>query len=258
MSDAKKKASDFRALHVPGRPLVLFNIWDPGSAKAVTSAGAKAIATGSWSVSSASGFSDGERVPLDLVIDNLSRIVGATALPVSIDIESGYGKTPEEVERTIARTIRAGAIGCNLEDSLPETGELREVAEQVQRIRQARAAAEAAGIPYFINVRTDVFFGRSPAPHDAAMLENAAERARAYADAGADGIFAPGLTDLGLITRLVEAAPLPLNVMVSEKTPSLDKLAQAGVARVSHGPGPYLAVMKKLEELARNAIDSRA
>ena len=256
MSDATKKASDFRALHVPGRPLVLFNIWDAGSAKAVTSAGAKAIATGSWSVSAASGFSDGEGVPLELVIDNLNRIVGATPLPVSIDIERGYGKTPEEVGRTIARTIRAGAIGCNLEDSLPENGELREVSEQVKRIRQARSAAEAAGIPYFINLRSDVFFGRSSAPHDEAMVRAAAERARAYADAGADGLFAPGLTDLGLIARLAEASPLPLNVMVGEKTPSLGKLAQAGVARVSHGPGPYLAVMKKLEELAHNAFEA--
>lgn len=256
LSDAKQKAEAFHALHVRGRPLVLFNIWDPGSAKAVTSAGAKAMATGSWSVSSATGFKDGEGVPLDLVMDNLSRIVAATALPVSIDIESGYGKTPEEVGRTIARTIKAGAIGCNLEDSHPEDGSLREVSEQVQRIRQARAAAEAAGIPYFINLRTDVFFGKSAAPHDARMVEAAAERARAYADAGADGLFAPGLTDLGQIARLAEASPLPLNVMVSEKTPSLGKLAQAGVARVSHGPGPYLAVMKKLDELARSAFEA--
>lgn len=256
MSDTKTKANNFRALHVSGRPLVLFNIWDPGSAKAVTSAGAKAIATGSWSVASASGFSDGEGVPLDLVIDNLSRIVGVTALPVSIDIESGYGKTPEEVGRTIARTIKAGAVGCNLEDSYPENGELREVPEQVKRIRQARAAAEAAGIPYFINLRTDVFFGKSASPHDEAMVRAATERARAYADAGADGLFTPGLTDLELIARLAEASPLPLNVMVSEKTPNLGKLAQAGVARVSHGPGPYLAVMKKLDELARSAFEA--
>jgi 2-methylisocitrate lyase-like PEP mutase family enzyme len=182
--------------------------------------------------------------------------VATTPLPVSIDIESGYGKTPEEVGRTIARILRAGAIGCNLEDSFPENGNLREVSEQVQRIRQARAAAEAAGIPYFINVRTDVFFGKSAALHDAAMVQAAAERAQAYADAGADGIFAPGLTDLGLIAQLAEAVPLPLNVMVSDKTPSLGKLAQAGVARVSHGPGPYLATMKKLEELARSAFDT--
>jgi 2-methylisocitrate lyase-like PEP mutase family enzyme len=255
MSDAKKKAGDFRALHVPGRPLILFNVWDPGSAKAVAGAGAKALATGSWSVASACGYQDGEQVPLDLVIDNLRRIAGATELPVSIDIESGYGKTPEDVARTIGRTLGAGAVGCNLEDSFPENGELRETAEQVKRIRQARAAAEAAGIPYFINVRTDVFFrGAAGGAHDAAMVRSAAERARAYAGAGADGLFAPGLTDLGLISSLVEASPLPLNVMFSEKTPAISSLAQAGVARVSHGPGPYLAAMKRLAELAREAM----
>lgn len=254
MSDTKKRAGDFRALHVRGRPLILFNVWDPGSAKAVANAGAKAIATGSWSVASAFGFPDGEQVPRELVLDNLRRIAAVTSLPVTIDIESGYGKNPDEVGRTIGLTLAAGAIGCNLEDSFPENGELREISEQVKRIRQARAAADAAAIPYFINVRTDVFFGRSPSPHDAAMVRAAAERARAYADAGADGIFAPGLTDLGLISRLVEAIPLPLNVMVGEKTPAIGSLAQAGVARVSHGPGPYRAVMKQLEDLARETL----
>ena len=254
MSDAKQKAKDFRALHVPGQPLVLFNIWDPGSAKAVAKAGAKALATGSWSVAAACGFSDGEQVPLDLVIDNLSRIAGATELPVSVDIESGYGKTPEDVGRTISRTISASAIGCNLEDSHPENGKLREVSEQVARIRQARATADATGIPYFINVRIDVFFGVSGQPHDAAMVEATAERARAYADAGADGIFAPGLADLGLIARLAAASPLPLNIMAGGDTPSIGSLAEAGVARVSHGPGPYRAVMARLEELARGAL----
>jgi 2-methylisocitrate lyase-like PEP mutase family enzyme len=158
MTEANKKADDFRALHVPGRPFVLFNIWDAGTAKAVAVSGARAIATGSWSVAAANGFRDGEDVPLDLAIDNLARIVRATTLPVTIDIESGYGKTADAAGRTIARTIEAGAIGCNLEDSFPENGKLRDIAEQAERIRQARLAADAAGLRYFINARTDVFF----------------------------------------------------------------------------------------------------
>jgi hypothetical protein len=116
MSDQKSKAEQFRALHVPGKPFVLFNIWDPGSAKAVTAAGAKAIATGSWSVANANGFADGEHIPLGFAIDNLRRIVDATCLPVSIDLESGYGDTPQLVGETIGRAIDAGAIGCNLEE----------------------------------------------------------------------------------------------------------------------------------------------
>jgi 2-methylisocitrate lyase-like PEP mutase family enzyme len=254
MSDLKKKADDFRALHVPGRPLVLFNIWDPGSAKAVAMSGASAIATGSWSVAAANGFNDGERLPLDLVIDNLTRIVRATVLPVTVDIESGYGKTAEEVGHTIGLTIEAGAIGCNLEDSFPENGKLRELAEQTARISHARMVADRAGIPYFINARTDVFFQKPPAEHDDTLLKAAIDRALAYADAGADGIFAPGLVDRAMISRLVDATRLPLNIMVGDNTPSLDVLADAGVARVSHGPGPYLTVMKMFEEIARAAM----
>ena len=254
MSDQTTKARAFQALHVPGKPLVLFNVWDAGSAKAVAEAGAKALATGSWSVAAANGYADGEKIPLDLVMGNFQRIVGATALPVSVDIESGYGKTPEDVGRTVARTLEAGAIGCNLEDSFPETGKLRDVAEQVQRVRAARKAAEAAKIPYFINARTDVFFQAPAAQHDAAMVAAAVERAKAYAEAGASGFFAPGLVDGALIARLASAIPLPLNVMVSQGTPALGVLGEAGVARVSHGPGPYLAAMRSLTEAARAAM----
>jgi 2-methylisocitrate lyase-like PEP mutase family enzyme len=130
MTDQRGKAEQFRELHVPGKPLILFNIWDVGSAKAVANAGANAIATGSWSVAHANGFDDGERIPLPLVIDNLRRIVGTTDLPVTIDLESGYGVTTEMVGATIGLAIEAGAIGCNLEDSFPVNGQLREIVEQ--------------------------------------------------------------------------------------------------------------------------------
>jgi 2-methylisocitrate lyase-like PEP mutase family enzyme len=258
MSDSKNKAEAFRALHVAGRPLVLFNVWDPGSAKAVAAAGASAIATGSWSVAAANGFADGEHTPLDLAIDNLTRIVGATVLPVSIDLESGYGKTAAEVGHTIGRAIKAGAVGCNLEDSFPESGKLRTSNEQVQRIREARLVADAAGFRYFINARVDVFFQKPPPQHDESMLKEAIERAHAYADAGADGIFAPGLIDRALIARLAAASPLPLNILIDEGSPGIEALAAAGVARVSHGPGPYLEVMKMLEERARAVTAGRA
>lgn len=254
MSQQAEKARAFAAFHIPGKPLVLFNVWDPGSAKAVAQAGAKALATGSWSVAAAYGFADGEKIPLELALDNFRRIVESTALPVSMDIESGYGKTPEEVGRTVARTLEAGAIGCNLEDSFPADGTLRDQAEQVQRIRAARKAAEAAGIPYFINARTDVFFQGQAKDHDAAMVEAALGRARAYAEAGASGLFVPGLVDKELIKRLCSASPLPVNVMVSTSTPGLAVLAEMGVARVSHGPGPYRSAMQALTDSARVAL----
>lgn len=253
MSQADK-ARAFAALHVPGKPIVLFNVWDPGSAKAVAQAGAKALATGSWSVAAAHGFADGEKLPLDLALDNFRRIAESTALPVSMDIESGYGKTPEEVGRTVARTLEAGAVGCNLEDSVPADGTLRSQDEQVQRIRAARQAAEAAGIPYFINARTDVFFQGPAKPHDAALLETALARAKAYAEAGASGLFVPGLVDKELIERLCGASPLPVNVMMSKDMPGLAVLAEMGVSRVSHGPGPYLSAMRALTEAAKVAL----
>ena len=137
MNDQTRKAEQFRALHIPGEPLVLFNIWDAGTAKAVTAGGAKAIATSSWSVANANGFTDGECIPLALAIENLRRIVGATDLPVTIDLEGGYGDRPEVVGETIALAIDAGAVGCNLEDSFPANGRrLRETVEQCDRIRR--------------------------------------------------------------------------------------------------------------------------
>jgi 2-methylisocitrate lyase-like PEP mutase family enzyme len=253
MTDQARKAERFRGLHIPGKPLVLFNIWDAGSASAVASAGAKAIATGSWSVANANGFADGERTPLALAIDNLRRIVGATQLPVTVDLESGYGDAPEVVGETVTLAIDAGAVGCNLEDSFPANGKLRERIDQVYRIRRARQVADAAKIHFFINARTDIFFQQSPEQHNDAMVSEAIDRAHAYAEAGADGLFAPGLADIVLIARLVEGSPVPLNIMVGDLTPPLRTLAENGVARVSHGPGPYLIAMKRLEEAARAA-----
>jgi 2-methylisocitrate lyase-like PEP mutase family enzyme len=256
MTSLSEKAEQFRSLHVRGQPLVLFNIWDVGSAKAVESAGARALATGSWSVAKANGHEDGEQVPIDLAIENLARIARATELPVTIDLESGYGRRPETVGRTIERSIDAGAVGCNLEDSDPATGALREIAEQVERIKHARKAAEARQVRYFINLRSDVFFLQRPTQaSEDAKVASVLERASAYAAAGADGLFVPGLANAALIRRVVEGSPLPVNIMVSDETPPLRELASLGVARVSHGPGPYLLAMKRLEEAARGAMN---
>jgi len=253
MADQTRKAEQFRALHIPGKPLVLYNIWDAGGAKAVAASGAKAIATSSWSVANANGFSDGEQTPLALAIENLRRIIGATDLPVTIDLESGYGDASAMVGETIGLAIDAGAVGCNLEDSFPANGKLRKTMDQVDRIRRTRQTVDAADIRFFINARTDVFFQRPPADHDGAMVVEAIERARAYAEAGADGLFVPGLADITLIARLAEVAPLPLNIMVGDATPPVRALAEHGVARVSYGPLPYLRAMMALEEAARAA-----
>jgi 2-methylisocitrate lyase-like PEP mutase family enzyme len=253
MLNLKEKAEQFRALHVPGRPLVLFNAWDPGSAKAVAAGGALAIATGSWSVAAANGYADGEKFPFDLAIDNLARIANSVALPVTIDLESGYGEHPESVAESVRRAIRAGAIGCNLEDSVPGSGALRAADDQARRLAAARSAAAGLELPFFINARTDLFLGSAPATHGA-LVADAIARAAAYAEAGADGFFVPGLADKELIARLVAASPLPINIMVTDATPPLKDLADLGVARVSHGPRPFLQMMKALEQATRAAM----
>lgn len=250
MSTQQNKAQAFRSLHTPGRPLVLFNIWDAGSAKTVAAAGAAALATGSWSVAAANGYADGEQIPLEVALANLGRIVAASALPVTLDLESGYGATPAEVGRSVAAAIAAGAIGCNIEDSHPADGSLREIDAQAARLAAARAAADASGIALFLNARSDVFFQRPATAHDAQMVADALQRAAAYAAAGADGLFVPGLADPDLIAALCKASPLPVNIMVGPGTPPTAALAQAGVARISHGPGPYLAAMKAVQDAA--------
>jgi 2-methylisocitrate lyase-like PEP mutase family enzyme len=249
-----EKAARLRALHVPGAPLVLFNVWDVGSARAVAAAGAPAIGTSSWSVAAARGFADGERVPRAFALAVARDIVAGTDLPVTVDLESGYGESPDAVAETIAEAIAAGVVGANLEDSVPANGTLRAVPEQVDRLRAARRSADASGVPMFINARTDVFFQRPPTEHTPAMVADALERARAYADAGADGVFAPGLIDLALIADLAAASPLPVNVMVTDPTVPLGDLAATGVARISHGPMPYLFAMKMLEDRALAAL----
>jgi 2-methylisocitrate lyase-like PEP mutase family enzyme len=254
MVNQKARAEALRSLHIPGQPLVLFNAWDAGSAKTVAAAGAKAIATGSWSVAAAHGYADGEGLPLDLAIANLERIVAAVDLPVTIDLEAGYGAGPAAVAQSVTRAIKAGAVGFNFEDQVIGGDALFSIDDQVVRIRAARAAAEELAIPAFINARTDVFLKSDPSSHDAELLGAALTRAAAYADAGASGLFVPGLVASNLIGKLCAVSPLPVNVMVLPALPPPAQLAKLGVARISHGPGPYRLAMRALEQAAREAF----
>lgn len=253
-SAQRARAAAFRALHLPGRPLVLYNVWDAGSARAVAAAGAAAIATGSWSVAAAHGYDDGERLPLSLVLGNVARIARVVDLPVSVDLEAGYGDDPAGVGASVAAAIAAGAVGANLEDARPADGSLREPDEQAARLAAARAAADRLGVPAFLNARTDLFLATARAHHDAALVDAALARAQRYAAAGADGLFVPGLVAPELIARLAGASPLPVNVMASADAPDRATLARLGVARVSHGPAPYRRLLRQLEDDARAAL----
>jgi 2-methylisocitrate lyase-like PEP mutase family enzyme len=253
MSAQIEYAAAFHRLHVKGRPIVLYNIWDAGTAQAVARAGAKAIATGSWSVAAAHGFADGECIPLDSALANLREIVAAVQLPVTLDLETGYGTAPDAVAATVTKVIQAGAIGCNLEDRIIGAEGLYPVEDQAARLRAVRAAADRAGIPFFINARTDLFLKADPATHDAALATAALARAAAYAEAGASGFFAAGLIDESLIVRVCAECPLPVNILARPNAPSGKRLAALGVARISYGPGPYRAAIKAIEDAAQLA-----
>lgn len=254
MTTQKEKAEAFKALHVKGSPVILFNIWDAGSAKAVEQAGAKALATGSWSVAAANGFADGEELPLNLALANLERIVASVSLPVTLDFEGGYATELSQLKENIQKVIAAGAIGINFEDQVIGGEDLYSIEDQSARIAAVREAADKASIPLFINARTDVFLKTYPAKHTEEQLEEAVRRADAYAAAGASGLFAPGLRDTQLIKALCERTSLPVNVMMLPDAPPTKTLAQQGVARISYGPRPFRQMTAALQEAAKTAF----
>ena len=252
MKNQIQRAQDLMNLHIKGDPLILVNVWDAGSAKAVQEMGAKAIATSSWSVAVAHGYEDGEKIPFDLVLANLKRIVAITDLPVTIDIEGAYGESPLTVKDTVTKVIEAGAVGINFEDQIVAHNELYSIEDQCERIKAAREAAEQASIPLFINARTDLFLKDNS--DSQRLLEEAIRRAGAYAEAGADGFFTPGLQNAKHIEILCKLAPLSINIMILPDTPSPKHLAELGVARISYGPAPYCQAMDALKEASRKAF----
>ena len=254
MATPKEKADAFKALHVKGAPVILFNVWDAGSARAVEQAGAKAIATGSWSVAAANGFADGEETPLALALANIERIVASVSLPVTLDFEGGYATDLSELNENITKVIAAGAIGINFEDQIVAGEGLYSIEEQSARIAAVREAADNAGIPLYINARTDVFLKTYPAKDTEEQLEETLRRGDAYAAAGGSGLFVPGIRDLGLIKTLCERSSLPVNVMMLPDAAPTKTLAEQGVARISYGPIPYRQMIAALQEAARKAF----
>ena len=245
------KFDDFAKLHVAGDPLVLFNAWDAGSAAAVAKSGAKAVATGSASVSMANGYGDSEEVPLDFALANAARIANAIDLPVTIDFEGGYARGGETLTANGRRLADTGAIGCNFEDQIVGTDRLYEVGEQCARIAALRSGV---GADFFINLRTDLFLKAPSGEHDTSLADQAIERGKAYADAGANGFFIPGLADVSLVDRIAKAVSLPVNAMHLPNGPSRAQWASAGIARVSHGPFPFMAMQEWLTGEARAAL----
>lgn len=253
----RERALLFKSLHTPSNPLILVNIWNAGSAKTVETAGAKAIGTSSWSVAESHGYEDGEKLPLNLFLENIKRIIHSVNLPVSIDLESGYGKNILSLQETIRQIIQLGAIGINFEDQIIEHNDLYSIEEQCERIEAIRAVAEQMSLPLFINARTDIFLKAEVKTHHERHVQKAIERATAYAKAGADGFFVPGLENQEYIKTICHYSPLPVNIMTTDNTHSLEKFAKLGVSRISYGPTPYLNAMHYLENDSKKLFSTR-
>jgi 2-methylisocitrate lyase-like PEP mutase family enzyme len=247
-----EKAARFAELHVKGAPLLLYNAWDAGTAKAISDAGAQAIATSSWAVAEAQGYRDGEAIPLMLVEQIIARIVRTIDAPVSVDFESGYSEDDGILAENISRLLELGVIGINFEDRVVQAAGLYPVDRQARRIAAIRDVAAKKGVDLFINARTDLFLGQEGDP--AQSIGDALDRAKAYAAAGASGFFIPGLREDALIGQICDGVALPVNVMVVDGLPPRERLSELGVARISYGAIPYIRAMKALTDDALKAL----
>ena len=249
-------AARFRSYHAPDTEplLVLPNAWDAMSARLVEEAGARAIATTSAGISWSLGYPDGQGLSRDAMAAAVRSIVRAVSVPVSADVESGYGAgTPADAAATARAVIDAGAVGINLEDAPGANGAvLVDVEQQAARITAARAAADAAGVALFINARTDVMLRK--VGDEALRFDETVRRAMAYVAAGADGVFVPGVADAPTIQKLAAAIGVPLNVIGGPGVPSIPELRALGVARVSVGPGLVRAIMAQVRTAAKELL----
>jgi 2-methylisocitrate lyase-like PEP mutase family enzyme len=251
MTTQREKAATLRQLHSGPRLLVLPNAWDVASAKVIAAAGARAIATSSAGVAFALGFPDGQRISRDEMLDMVRRIAAAVGIPVTADVEAGYGETPEAAAQTARGVVEAGAVGMNLEDAA-DSGELVALELQITRVQAARAAATAAGVPLVINARTDAFAARGLLAE--VRMAEAVRRANAYLAAGADCAFVPFVSDRDAISRLVREIRGPLNVLAKPGSPPLADMERLGVRRVSVGSAIALAAYGRARRIATELL----
>lgn len=250
----KAKAQHFLALHAGPDVLVMPNAWDVVSAVILADMGFPAIATTSAGIAFARGYPDGERIPRLEMIGEVKRIARAVDIPVTADLEAGYGDTPENVAETVSLAIAAGAVGANIEDSFPDHPDRQyNAGDAALRIKAARAAADAAGAPFVINARCDNFLpGRE---RNAELIADAIERLNAYKKAGAECLYTPWVGDGETIAQLVRELDGPLNILAGPKTAPVSELKQLGVRRVTTGGGLYRSCLSHLGTAARELQD---
>jgi 2-methylisocitrate lyase-like PEP mutase family enzyme len=250
-----QKAEELRKLHHGPRTLVLPNVWDVASARVVEELGYPAVATSSAGVAFALGYPDGQRVSRDAMLEVVARIARSVRVPVTADMEAGYGTTVEDMAETAKALVAAGAVGLNLEDVTGDTESSQVETElQVRKIRMIREVSTKLGVPLVINARTDIYL--MPIGPEATRFERTAERLRAYRDARADCLFAPGLSDRGTIEKLVKAVAAPLNILASAGCPALTELEKIGVARVSVGSGMMRATLGLVRRIGKELMEA--
>ncbi len=249
--DQRAKAEALRDLHVPGDPLLLLNAWDAASAVVIARAGARAIASSSAAAANALGYADGQQLTREQMLGAVAAITDAVDLPVTADMEAGYGDEPEAAAATARGVVEVGAVGLNMEDLSDGDEDLLPIERFAAKIAAVRAVGDETGIPLVLNARTDVFLGQVGDP--GTRLERAVERGRAYLAAGADCIFVPGVIDPGVITALVQGIDGPVSILAVPGSPPLTELKALGVARISTGSGPYRAALSLAQKMAREA-----
>jgi 2-methylisocitrate lyase-like PEP mutase family enzyme len=242
MTAKVEAAAIFHRLHEGPEPLLLPNAWDAGSARLMESLGAKAVATTSAGVAWTHGYPDGDVLPVRMLVSTIVAIARAVRVPLTVDVEGGYSDDPAAVEETVARIVEAGAVGINIEDGASSPDLL------CLKIERAMRAGQHFGIDLFVNARTDVYL-HGLAPEDKRVAETLS-RAKLYRNAGASGIFVPGVRDAGEIKAIAADAGLPLNVMAWPGLPAAAELAQLGVRRLSAGGGIAQALWGKAATLA--------
>jgi 2-methylisocitrate lyase-like PEP mutase family enzyme len=252
-----RKAETLRKLHGGPRVLVLPNAWDVASARVLEDLGYPAIATTSAGIAFALGYPDGQRISRDEMLETVARIARAVRVPVTADMESGYGTTPADMAETAKAIVAAGAVGLNFEDVTGDTESSQvETSLQVEKIRTIREVSASQGVPLVINARTDVYL--MPIGPEATRFERTVNRLRAYRAAGADCVFAPGVSDRGLIDRLVKAVDTPLNILVTPACPSIPELEALGVRRASIGSGVMRTTLGLVRRIGKDLLERGA
>jgi 2-methylisocitrate lyase-like PEP mutase family enzyme len=254
MQAQSRKAEILRRLHSGPRILLLPNAWDVASARVLEELGYPAIATTSAGVAFALGYPDGQRISRHEMLEVVSRIARAVRVPVTADMEAGYGTTPADMAETAREIVGAGAVGLNLED-VTGHAETSQVATELQKekIRTIREVSASLGVSLVINARTDIYL--MPIGPEATRFERTVERLRAYRAAGADCLFAPGISDRGLIEKLVKAVAAPLNILVTPTCPSIPELQKMGVARASVGSGLMRTTLGLVRRIGKELLE---